>query len=258
MAVFRKKPTSVIRTSVSKPDSPRNWFIFLKPLLVLLCVTLFYLVAINWSVLLERLDSSPIRSYALTHQPRYTTNEDIRERLAKEPSLKGYFSQDIQEVKAKLLEMPWVKDVSVRKIYPDKLSITLLEHRPVAVWNNQQLLSEYGNVFQLPKGRVEQEGLPILFGPDDQSKHVLEAWKKIQQDLSSRGLGLHSVAIDNRGSWTITLGNGLELRLGRGEWLPKIDRFVAIFPDIDVPEGKRLAYVDLRYEHGASVGFSNK
>lgn len=258
MAVFRKKTTSVIRTSASKPETPRNWFIFLKPLLVLLCVTLLYVVAINWSAILEGMDKSPIRAYALTHQPQYTTNEDIRERLAQEPALKGYFSQDIQEVKEKLLEMPWVKDVSVRKIYPDKLSITLFEHRPVAVWNKHQLLSEQGNVFQLPKERFEQQGLPILFGPDDKSKQVLEAWAKIQQDLSSRGLVLRSVAIDNRGSWTITLDNSVELRLGRGEWLPKIDRFVSIFSDINVPEGKRLAYVDLRYEYGASVGFSNK
>lgn len=258
MAVFRKKPTSVIRTSASKPELSRNWFIFLKPLLVLLCVTLLYLFLTNWGNFLEKLDQSPIRAYALTHQPRYTTNEDIREQLGKEPALKGYFSQDIQEVKDKLLGMPWVKEVSVRKIYPDKLSITLFEHRPVAVWNNQQLLSENGTVFQLPKSRVEEAQLPILVGPDDKSKQVLDAWAKIQQDLSTRGLGLRSVAIDNRGSWTIMLDNSVELRLGRGEWLPKIDRFVAIFPDIAVPEGKRLSYVDLRYEHGASVGFSNK
>ena len=61
--------------------------------------------------------------------------------------------------------------------------------------------------------------------------------------------------MDNRGSWAITLSNNVELRLGRGEWTPKIDRFVAIFPKINVPEGQQLAYVDLRYEHGAAVGF---
>ena len=84
---------------------------------------------------------------------------------------------------------------------------------------------------------------------------MLDAWYKIQKDLQSRNLGLMSVATDIRGSWTITLDNQVQLRLGRGDWLPKIDRFVTIFPEIDVPDGKRLAYVDLRYEHGAAVGF---
>ncbi|VTR34386.1 cell division protein FtsQ [Actinobacillus pleuropneumoniae] len=96
----------------------------------------------------------------------------------------------------------------------------------------------------------------MLYGPDTEGKVVLEAWSKIKADLKARNLDLSSVSVDNRGSWTITLSNNVELRLGRGEWTPKIDRFVTIFPEIDVPEGKKLAYVDLRYEHGAAVGFS--
>ena len=61
--------------------------------------------------------------------------------------------------------------------------------------------------------------------------------------------------MDSRGAWSIILSNNVELKLGRGEWTSKIDRFMLIFPEIDIPEGQRLAYVDLRYEHGAAVGF---
>ena len=90
---------------------------------------------------------------------------------------------------------------------------------------------------------------------DQTQKEVLNAWAKIQAELASRNLSLKSLAMDNRGSWSITLANNIELRLGRGEWTPKIDRFMMIFPDIEIPEGQRLGYVDLRYEHGAAVGF---
>lgn len=282
MAVFRKKPTSVIRTSASKPESARNWFIFLKPLLVLLCVGFFYLVFINWSSILGLLDTQPLRIFHQTNKTEFTVYEDLDKKLSEkvriplpdteqqlpskagesekkvfieEPLLKGYFSQNMQNIKDKLLELDWVKSVYVHKIYPDTLNITLIEHKPVAIWNNEKLLSDQGVVFSLPKGRFNSENLPILYGPDDKSKEVLEAWEKIKKDLSARQLALRTVAIDNRGSWTITLDNGVALRLGRGEWLPKIDRFVSIFPAIQVPEGKRLVYVDLRYEYGASVGF---
>ncbi len=256
--VFRKKPTSVIRTNISKPKYTTNWLVFIKPIIVLLCLVFMYIVYSNWSTWLTALDKTPIKSYALTHKTQFTTNNDIREVLSKEPVLKGYFGQDIQEVKDKFLEVSWIKDVVVRKVYPDRLSITLLEHRPVANWNGNQYVSEQGVVFSLPKGRFDGSGLPVLSGPDSESKVVLEAWTKIKNDLKSRNLGLSSVAMNNRGSWTITLDNGVELRLGRGDWLPKIDRFVTIFPEIDIPEGKQLSYVDLRYEHGASVGFINK
>lgn len=258
VSVFRKKPTSVIRTSASKPKAPINWLNFFKPALVLIGLILAYIVYANWSAWLQTLDKTPIRSYALTHKTQFTTNNDIREILSKEPVLKGYFGQNIQEVKDKFLTISWIKDVVVRKVYPDKLSLTLLEHRPVAQWNEREYLSEQGVVFSLPSDRFDPSGLPVLYGPDSEGKVVLDAWNKIKNDLKARNLELSSVAMDNRGSWSIRLDNGVELRLGRGDWLPKIDRFVTIFPEIEIPEGKRLSYVDLRYEHGASVGFSNQ
>lgn len=258
VAVFRKKPTSVIRTKASKPKAPINWLNFFKPALVFIGLMLAYIVYANWTIWLQALDKTPIRSYALTHKTQFTTNNDIRDVLSKEPILKGYFGQDIQEVKEKFLALSWIKDVVVRKVYPDKLSLTLLEHRPVALWNNSEYLSEQGVVFSLPSERFDPTGLPVLHGPDSEGKVVLDAWNKIKNDLKARNLGLSTISMDNRGSWTIRLDNGVELRLGRGDWLPKIDRFVTIFPEIEIPEGKRLSYVDLRYEHGASVGFSNQ
>ena len=257
-AVPRNKPTSIIGTRASRPRLPMNWFIFIKPIIWLLCLVMIYTVYSNWSKILESLDRGPIRAYALTHKTQFTTNADIREVLAKEPQLKGYFGQDIHEIKQKFLDIPWIRDIVVRKVYPDRLSITVLEHRPAAIWNKDFLLSEQGVIFSLPKDRFDPTGLPILFGPDSEGKMVLEAWSKIRHDLKARNLDLLSVAMDNRGSWTITLDNGVELKLGRGEWLPKIDRFVSIFPEIEIPDGKRLAYVDLRYNHGAAVGFRNK
>lgn len=255
---FRKKPTSVIRTPISKPEAPISWRLFIKPALLLLALLSVYIVYSNWSSWLALLDKTPIKAYALTHKTQFTTNADIRELLSTEPKLKGYFEQDIQQVKDKFLTIPWVKEVAVRKVYPDRLSITLVEQRPAAIWNDRFLVSDQGEVFSLPEERFNREGLPKLYGPDSESKKVLGAWYKIQKDLQSRHLVLKSVTTDIRGSWSIVLDNNIELRLGRGDWLPKIDRFVLIFPEIEVPEGKRLAYVDLRYEHGASVGFRSK
>lgn len=259
MAVIRKKTAQSVRFKPLQPTSSNYSFkhlVLIKPLIVLLCVIFAFIIYSNWHSWLESLDSRPISAYALTHKTRFTTNADIRETLAKNTSFKGYFGQDIQEVKAKLLEMPWIRDVVVRKLYPDRLSMTLIEHNPVAIWNKNAFLSDQGVVFSLPDGRIEKNGLPFLYGPDSEGKAVLDAWNRIKADLKARNLDLTSVAVDKRGSWTIRLSNNVELRLGRGEWTPKIDRFVTIFPDIIVPEGQRLSYVDLRYEHGAAVGFS--
>lgn len=258
VAVYQKKTNAVIRTKAMKPKVVINWRGFIKPAIMLLCLAFVGLLYANWSALLHKLDSVPIKSYALTNKTRFTTNADVREILSKGEPLKGYFGQNVQELQERFLAVSWIKEAAVRKIYPDKLSITLLEHQPVARWNNTRYLSEQGVAFELPEGRFQADNLPVLFGPDSEGKVVLEAWNKIKQDLTLRNLVLSSVAMDNRGAWTITLDNGVSLRLGRGDWLPKIDRFVSIFPQIDVPQDKRLSYVDLRYDHGAAVGFMQK
>lgn len=258
---FRQKQSGVKRRPQTlKPKTEAkfsiSWLLLAKPLIFFAFALFAYLVYANGAKWLQMLDKTPIQAYAITNKPRFTSNADLREVLAKEPMLKGYFGQDITTLEEKLLTIPWLKAVIVRKMWPDKLSLTLFEHQPVAVWNNNQFLSEQGVVFTLPGDRFDKTGLPILYGPDLEGKNVLNAWNKISADLRARNLALKAVEVDNRGSWSIVLTNGIELRLGRGEWAPKIDRFVAVFPHITAPEGQRLSYVDLRYEHGAAVGFS--
>lgn len=258
VAVSHKKISAVVKTKAGKSARQFNWLGFVKPALMLLGLILGLVVYSQWAVLLESLDRGSIKSYALTHKTRFTTNADIREILSREPALKGYFGQDIQEIKDRFLTLPWVRNVIVRKVYPDRLSITLSEHQPVARWNNDKVVSDQGVVFSIPGDRLDTSTFPLLFGPDSEGKGVLEAWSRIKQDLKLRNLVPASIETDNRGAWSVTLDNGVSLRLGRGDWLPKIDRFVAMFPQIEVPPEMRLAYVDLRYEHGAAVGFVKK
>ena len=47
--------------------------------------------------------------------------------------LKGFFGQDITSVREQIESMPWIKGVVVRKIWPDRLSVVVTEHVPVAI-----------------------------------------------------------------------------------------------------------------------------
>ncbi|WP_420534994.1 cell division protein FtsQ/DivIB [Actinobacillus porcinus] len=226
-----------------------------KPILVLLCVGLMYFTYANWQTWLEKLDDKPISSFALLGSPSYTTNGDVREMIVKMGELKGFFGQDVNVIREQIQSMPWIKGAVVRKIWPNRLSIVVSEYQPIAYWNGDQFLSSDGVVFKLPSDKLKETNMPRLFGPDYKSAEVLEAWHKIYKELESRKLVLKSVSIDERGAWEITLDNDILLKLGRGEWKTKIDHFVTIYPQIEIPENKRISYVDLRYKVGASVGF---
>lgn len=230
----------------------------IKPILVLLCVGILYFTYANWQSWLEKLDDKPISAFALLGTPSYTTNADVRDMILKMGELKGFFGQDVDVIREQIQSMPWVKGAVVRKIWPNRLSILVAEYQPIAYWNADQFLSSDGVVFKLPTDKLKETNMPRLFGPDYKSAEVLDAWYKIFNELKAKNLVLKSVSIDERGAWEITLDNDILLKLGRGEWKTKIDRFVTIYPQIEIPENKRIAYVDLRYKVGGSVGFVDK
>lgn len=66
------------------------------------------------------------------------------------------------------------------------------------------------------------------------------------------------INIDDRGAWQVQLDNDIVLKLGRGYWKSKLERFVTIYPQIDVPENKKIDYIDLRYTAGAAVGMVDR
>lgn len=252
MAVIERRTTP---KSFKPAETKAKIIVQIRPVFVILCAALFYYAYANWQTWLEKLDSKPISSFALLGSPQFTTNNDIREVILKMGELKGFFGQDIDAVREQIESMPWIKGVVVRKIWPDRLSVVVTEHSPVAVWNQHNYLSSEGVVFQLPSDKLKNANLPRLSGPDYRSEAVLTAWHQIYKELKAKGMTLKSVAIDERGSWEIVLDNNITLKLGRGEWKSKIERFVTIYSQIEVPENKQIDYVDLRYKVGAAVSF---
>ncbi|MDO4430863.1 MAG: cell division protein FtsQ/DivIB [Lonepinella koalarum] len=232
----------------------KKW-IKIKPLLALLfCGVLFYAYS-QWEKWLEKLDQKPISAFALLGSPQYTTNNDIRDIILKMGELKGFFGQDVDIIRQQIESMPWIKGAVVRKIWPDRLSIWVAEHTPVAYWNENEFLTSEGIIFKLPLEKLKETKLPRLFGPDYQSVAVLAAWQDLFKEFKAKNMNLKAVSVDQRESWGVLLDNNIELKLGRGEWKSKIERFAIIYPQIDVPENKKIDYIDLRYQRGGAVSF---
>ena len=254
MNLLKRKTTQNIR--YGEPKS--KVFVQIKLLLVLLCAGIGYWIYASWPMWLEKLDQRPLNTYALAGQTAFTTNDDIREVLIKMGDLKGFFTQDVAIIREQIETLPWVKGAVVRKIWPNRLSIWLLEYEPVAVWNKTDFITQDGTIFQLPPEKLKNHDLPYLAGPDYQSVKVLDAWKRIYADFKAKNLIVKGIGIDTRGAWQATLSDDVVLKLGRGEWKSKLDRFVTIYPQIEVPINKKIEYVDLRYPMGAAVSIVDK
>lgn len=254
MNILKRKTPQNIRFGEQKP----KYYFHIRAFLALLSILFALGIYFNWQTLLEKMDDKPISGFALAGQKVFTTDADIKESLLKMGTLKGFWGQNVEAIQAQIEALPWVKSSIVRKIWPNRLSIWITEYQPVAFWNQNQFVTKDGVVFQLPIERLKENTLPYLGGPDYQSLKVLEAWNQIYADLKSKNLIAKGMNIDERGAWQVTLDNDIVLKLGRGEWKSKLERFVTIYPQVDVPENKKIDYVDLRYAAGAAVGMADK
>ena len=254
MNILKRKTPQNIRFGEQKP----KYYFHIRAFLALLGILFALGIYFNWQTLLDKMDDKPISGFALAGQKVFTTDADIKESLLKMGYLKGFWGKDVEPIQAQIEALPWVKSSIVRKIWPNRLSIWITEYQPVAFWNQNQFVTQDGVVFQLPIERLKENTLPYLGGPDYQSLKVLEAWNQIYADFKSKNLIAKGINIDERGAWQVTLDNDIVLKLGRGEWKSKLERFVTIYPQVDVPENKKIDYVDLRYAAGAAVGMADK
>ena len=164
---------------------------------------------------------------------------------------RNFFSVDIDALYQRLLEQPWVEQVSIRRRWPDTLAITLVRRQPFGYWGQDELIDAHGIRFR-PVPLPQNADLPRLAGPDGHEQQLIEQFRLASSRLATIGLKIARLVEDRRRSWQLTLDGGTELKLGRIDFERRLMRFVSNYrllaarmADIDT--------VDLRYVNGFAV-----
>ncbi len=167
----------------------------------------------------------------------------------------GYFAMELANVRKAVEALPWVSQAQVSRAWPDTLLIEIKEHQPMARWNQTGVLSglqAHGGALLTIDGSEDIQGLVRLYGPEGQHNVVLEAWMEMRSDLASAGLHMEALRLDERGAWTLTLSNGIELLLGREHRDQRLARFVGVHEYLRT-QSQRAERVDMRYANGMAV-----
>src|ERR1051325_9443404 len=92
-----------------------------------------FMFAIVGVALLLRTPFLPVTAIELTHALGKTTRAEIK--AAARAHIRGnFFAVSPAEVRAGLEALPWVRRASVRRVWPDRLEVTLEEHVAFARW----------------------------------------------------------------------------------------------------------------------------
>ncbi|MDJ0795086.1 MAG: cell division protein FtsQ/DivIB [Woeseiaceae bacterium] len=167
---------------------------------------------------------------------------------------KGFLGADLGRIRAELVSLPWIDQARVARRWPSRVSITVTEQVPAAIWGERGLLNTRGELFVESAQHLPAE-LPRLSGPDDRSAEVARRYLEVRDQLIPVGLDLRRVHLDARGSWQMTLSNGIEVRLGRRDVGERTDLFLDVVANIITGRAGDIDYVDMRYGNGFTIGW---
>lgn len=195
---------------------------------------------------------APLKRILIAGERHYINDTHIRDTIF-EHHQGSFFELDVEDAHQVIEDLPWVYRASLRKEWPNTLKIYVVEQKPVARWNGDLLINQYGDTFQAML--TEQLlSLPQLFGPSGSEVTALEGYRAMQSLLSFSDLAIEELLLSERFAWDVKLSNEIQLRLGRSEFINRLQRFVDLYP---ILQTKPVDYVDLRYDTGLAVGWKN-
>lgn len=164
----------------------------------------------------------------------------------------GFMAVDMEALRRRIESLPWVARARLRREWPGRLHVSLIEEVPVATWHGRGLLNAYGEVF-LEETAGYEGRLPDLAGPDGTQSVLLAAHADMQRLLADRGVELARIALSERRAWRLYLAGGTEVRLGSEKVEARLRRFARVALPALRESLERIEYVDMRYTNGFAV-----
>jgi cell division protein FtsQ len=222
-------------------------YLFIIPLCLLSVLTVLYLFSKDEP--LFSLKNIKIKGAA------QLTDGEIMQRAY--PFLKeSIFKTEVDRIKETILAHPFVKDVSIKRLYPFSLVIDVKEKVASALWvspaGDVQVLDESGTPFR-PLTREDTKHLFVIHANDQAAArsvfNQVNAWmadKSIKRDSISE-------VIDTDGSITLVyLGDGVEVILGKEDQKARLKRATAVLEDVR-RRGLFIRCIDARFDKGAII-----
>ena len=120
---------------------------------------------------------------------------------------------DVADARAKLEAIPWIAEATVRKLYPDRLQITVTEREPFALWQQQgkvKVIAADGTVLSdTVEPRLASLSFVVGNGAAARARDflaVLDKYPAIRDSVRA------SIYVAER-RWNLKLKNGIDVRL---------------------------------------------
>jgi cell division protein FtsQ len=116
-------------------------------------------------------------------------------------------------IKAELEAMPWIRSASVERLFPDTLSIRLVERQPFALWQSKGKLAliDRDGVVTTAERLERWASLPMVVG-EDAASHAAEIVDVLATEPELAKRVSAAVRVGGR-RWNLKMDNGIEIQL---------------------------------------------
>ncbi len=249
MFKLRKQSAQAKRKTAATPASSFQWRKSYNWVFLLLPIAFagYYLSQMD--------ELLPIRSIQLAGSFEYLDQAEIEQAL--QPFIgQGFFSLDIHQMQRVLHDKSWTDSVSVRRVWPDRLRVTITEKKPVARWDERHLLSDRARVYEADSAAFGH--LPLVYSASHRPEWALRQYHALSARFGSVDERVVALHIDSRGALDVELINGLKIKLGRQDVERRIDRLVSIYQQQILPRREQIQRLDLRYSNGFAVSWKQE
>ncbi len=205
------------------------------------------------SVLLYRYIDRPLARISVDSPYQRVAQREI-EVLVGDISSGGFISLDLALVRERLEAHPWIASASVRRQWPDRLQLIIVEEVPIARWRDSGFLNRSGVALKATDSKT-LGNLPLLVGPEGHSRRVMSEFRDVSELMFGQDLKVVAFSVDEHGARSLKLASGHEVVLGRGDVIAKVRRFLTIWQGELASRQEEIKAIDARYDNGVAVSW---
>lgn len=235
-------------------------------------IIIFIIGLVTSGISLIYYDALPLKHIQVV-APFYYVKEQEVQQVILDTKLQdeSFFSINMQEIKQKLMSNPWIYNVNIKRVWPDKLRISFNEDSPVAYLNNNgiitlreckivELSSSLNDTLKTEELNKDDFILPKLVGNKKKSKKLCDTLEKLQKSVKPIDVRIKKLVMSQRDSVYIELEDGLIVLLGNKDIIKRAQKFVSYYNKLNNGKDakKKFAYIDMRYRNGLAVGMEMK
>jgi len=161
---------------------------------------------------------------------------------------KDLFLINIDSIQKNIISDDWISDAEVIKSFPSKITIRIIQHEPMAIYNNQ-IISKAGVLMN--SSTISSKDLPIII---DKNKGLISAYNIYSLSLFNlKKINLVIKKIEIHHSLVKIYTTSTVLISDRTNFEKNILRLVSLFEDIKNTYGKNITSIDMRYSNGFAI-----